>query len=139
MSCGRISRSLTFLPVLNALIDNRESERALSAACRLRIRRSRLRMGRYLWSQKLTGVHAAHSATTLLSKMPGMSMRRVCGVELRAFVRRAVPCRGMASGRHPRSRRPLQLVSRFNQQPRRRETLADGVVVRPRPRPHIPA
>ena len=58
-------------------------------------------MARYLWSQKLTGFHAAHSATTFLSEMPGMSMRRVCGVELRAFVRRAVPCRGMASGRHP--------------------------------------
>jgi len=42
---------------------------------------------------RLTGLHAAHSATTFLSGMPGMSMRRVCGVELRAFVRRAVPCR----------------------------------------------
>jgi len=59
-------------------------------------------MGRYLWSQKLTGFHAAHSVTTFLSEMLGMSMRRVCGVELRAFVTRAVPCRGMASGRHPR-------------------------------------
>ena len=69
------------------------------------IRRSRLRMGRYLWSQKLTGLHAAHSATTFLSGMPGMSMRRVCGVELRAFVRRAVPCRG-APEYTPRGRAP---------------------------------
>ena len=47
-------------------------------------------MGRYLWSQKLTGFHAAHSATTLLSGMPGMSIQKVCGVELRAFLRRVV-------------------------------------------------
>ena len=49
--------------------------------------------GRYLWSQKLTGFHAAHSVTTLLSGMPGMSMRRVCGVEFRAFLGRVVSCR----------------------------------------------
>ena len=44
-------------------------------------RGSCLRRGRQLWPQKLTGFHAAHSATTLLSGMPGMSMRRVCDVK----------------------------------------------------------
>ena len=49
-------------------------------------------MDRHLWSHKLTGFRVAHSATILLPGMPGMSMRRVCGVELRAFVRRVVSC-----------------------------------------------
>ena len=57
--------------------------------------------GGYLWSQKPTSFHVAHSVTTLLSGMPGMSMRKVCDVKLRAFVRRMVPRWARLAGAGP--------------------------------------